>query len=162
MSGASRPRRKGAAWALESPLPYDMRPVSSPATGGNIPAEAEGEQMAIIEDVGQHVDLSEHGITPRGRVHHQPTTALLYAHTLERGEGQLAEGGSLVVDTGAHTGRSPNDKFIVREPGSEDRIRWSKVNQDLDEAHFDALREKVTSHLERQDLYVLDAFAGAD
>ena len=118
--------------------------------------------MAIIEDVGQRVDLSDAGLTPRGEVHYQPTTALLYSHTLERGDGRLAEGGSLVVDTGVHTGRSPNDKFVVREPGSEERIWWSKVNQDLDESHFEGLRDKVTSYLEGQDLYVIDAFAGAD
>jgi phosphoenolpyruvate carboxykinase (ATP) len=118
--------------------------------------------MAIIEDVGQLVDLNEHGITPGGVVHYQPTTALLYSHTLERKEGRLAEGGSLVVDTGVHTGRSPNDKFVVREPGSEDRIWWSKVNQDLEEEQFDGLRDKVVSHLEGRDLYVVDAFAGAD
>ena len=118
--------------------------------------------MAIIEDVGQQVDLSEHGLSPRGEVHYQPTTALLYSHALERGEGRLAEGGSLVVDTGVHTGRSPNDKFVVREPGSEDRIWWSKVNQDLDESHFEGLRDKVISYLEGRDLYVVDAFAGAD
>jgi phosphoenolpyruvate carboxykinase (ATP) len=117
--------------------------------------------MAIIEDVGQQVDLSAHGISPGGRVHHRPTTALLYSHTLERGEGELAEGGPLVVDTGAHTGRSPNDKFVVREPGSDNRIWWSKVNQDLDEANFESLREKVVAHLESRDLYVVDALAGA-
>ena len=118
--------------------------------------------MAIVEDVGQRVDLSDHGIMPTGTVHHQPTTALLYMHALAGGDGQLAEGGPLVVDTGAHTGRSPNDKFVVREPGSESRIWWSKVNQDLDEDHFEGLREKVVSELERHDLYVVDAFAGAD
>jgi phosphoenolpyruvate carboxykinase (ATP) len=118
--------------------------------------------MAIIEDVGRQIDLDEHGITPEGRVHHQPTTALLYSHALERSDGQLAEGGSLVVDTGVHTGRSPNDKFVVREPGSEDRIWWGKVNQDLGVADFEGLREKVVSHLEGRDLYVVDAFAGAD
>jgi phosphoenolpyruvate carboxykinase (ATP) len=118
--------------------------------------------MAIIEDVGQLVDLSEHGITPGGVVHYQPTTALLYSHTLERRDGHLAEGGSLVVDTGVHTGRSPNDKFVVREPGSEDRIWWSKVNQDLEEEQFEGLRDKVVSHLEGRALYVVDAFAGAD
>ncbi len=118
--------------------------------------------MAIIEDIGQQVDLSEHGITPGGRVHHQPTTAMLYAHTLERRDGKLAEGGPLVVDTGIHTGRSPNDKFVVREPGSEQRIWWSKTNQDIDEEHFDGLREKVASFIEGRDAYVIDAFAGAD
>jgi phosphoenolpyruvate carboxykinase (ATP) len=118
--------------------------------------------MAIIEDVRQQVDLGEHGITPSGRVYYSPTTALLYTHTLARGDGQLAEGGPIVVDTGDHTGRSPNDKFIVREPDSEERIWWSKVNQDLDEEHFEGLRDKVVSYLDRRDLYVVDAFAGAD
>jgi phosphoenolpyruvate carboxykinase (ATP) len=118
--------------------------------------------MAIIEDVRQHVDLSEHGITPAGRVHYNPTAALLYTHALERRHGRLAEGGPLVVDTGIHTGRSPNDKFVVREQASEDRIWWSKINQDLDEEHFDGLREKIVSQLEGRDVYVVDAFAGAD
>jgi phosphoenolpyruvate carboxykinase (ATP) len=135
-----------------------MRPVS----GGKSRRGAERVPMAIIEDVRQQVDLEGHGITPGGRVHYNPTTALLYTHALERRDGRLAEGGPLVVDTGEHTGRSPNDKFIVREPGSEDRIWWSKVNKDLDEDDFEGLREKVVSYLEGRDLYIVDAFAGAD
>jgi phosphoenolpyruvate carboxykinase (ATP) len=67
-----------------------------------------------------------------------------------------------VVDTGRFTGRSPKDKFVVREPGSEDRIWWGKVNQPLEEDNFDGLRAKVVAHLEGQDRYVVDAFAGAD
>ena len=74
----------------------------------------------------------------------------------------LAHGGPLVVDTGRHTGRSPNDKFVVREPESEDRIWWGKVNQPLDEERYDALREKVVAYLGERELYVVDAFAGAD
>jgi phosphoenolpyruvate carboxykinase (ATP) len=108
------------------------------------------------------VDLGEHGIDPGGRVHLHPSTSLLYTHTLRREEGRLAEGGPLVVDTGRHTGRSPNDKFLVREPGSEARIWWGKVNQELEETRFEALRDKLTSFLEGQDLYVVDSFAGAD
>ena len=77
------------------------------------------------------VDLSEHGIEPQERVFRNPTTSLLYTHALERREGRLAEGGPLAVDTGKHTGRSPKDKFIVREPGSEDRIWWGDVNAAL-------------------------------
>jgi phosphoenolpyruvate carboxykinase (ATP) len=118
--------------------------------------------MAIVEDVRENVDLSEHGLTPRGRLFTNPTTALLYLHTILKGDGTLAEGGPLVVDTGHHTGRSPNDKFVVREPGSEDRIWWSKINQDLEPEQFEGLRTKVVSQLESQDLYVVDAFAGAD
>ena len=82
-------------------------------------------------------------------MHWNPTTSLLYTHALRRGDGRLAEGGPLVVDTGEHTGRSPKDKFVVREPGSEDRIWWGEVNQPLDEEQFDGLREKVVAYLER-------------
>jgi len=106
--------------------------------------------------------LALHGLDPGGRIHWQPTTALLYTHALARGEGRLAEGGPLVVDTGRYTGRSPQDKFVVQEPGSESRIWWGKVNQPLAEEHFDGLRAKVVSSLESQELYVVDAFAGAD
>jgi phosphoenolpyruvate carboxykinase (ATP) len=109
------------------------------------------------------VDLSEHGITPSGRVVRNPTTSLLYTHALKRGEGSLAEGGALAVDTGRFTGRSPKDKFLVEEAGSRDRIWWGDVNQPLSEQHFDALREKVTAHLAGSEaLYVVDAWAGAD
>ena len=63
------------------------------------------------------------------------------------GRGRFAEGGPLVVDTGEHTGRSPKDKFVVREPGSADRIWWGDVNVELSEENFDGLREKVVSYL---------------
>jgi phosphoenolpyruvate carboxykinase (ATP) len=110
-----------------------------------------------------HVDLSEHGIDASGRVYRNPTTSLLYTHALLRGEGRLAEGGPLAVDTGKHTGRSPKDKFVVREPGSEDRIWWGEVNQPISEEHFGGLRDKAARHLElAEPLYVVDAFAGAD
>jgi len=108
------------------------------------------------------VDLAEHGIRTSGRVFRNPTTALLYTHALMRGDGRLAEGGPLAVDTGRHTGRSPKDKFVVREPGSEDRIWWGSVNQPLEEESFERLRDKVVSSYSEGDVYVVDAFAGAD
>jgi phosphoenolpyruvate carboxykinase (ATP) len=106
--------------------------------------------------------LSDHGIDPRGRIHRNPTTAQLYTHALLRNEAVIGEGGPLVVDTGRFTGRSPKDKFVVREPGSEDRIWWGDVNQELGEDSFDGLRAKVARRLEEGDVYVVDAFAGAD
>jgi phosphoenolpyruvate carboxykinase (ATP) len=106
--------------------------------------------------------LQAHGITTGGRVHWNPTTSQLYTHALLRGDARLAEGGALVVDTGVHTGRSPKDKFVVREPGSEDRIWWGTVNQPLAEEHFDRLRARIVSFLGERDLYVVNAFAGAD
>ena len=112
--------------------------------------------------VDERLDLEAHGINPCGEIHWQPTTSLLYTHALARADARLAEGGPLVVDTGVHTGRSPKDKFIVREPGSEGRVWWSDVNADLSEESFEGLREKVVAHLDARDLYVVDALAGAD
>jgi phosphoenolpyruvate carboxykinase (ATP) len=108
------------------------------------------------------LNLSRHGIETHGRIYWNPTTSLLCSHALQRGDARLAEGGALVVDTGAHTGRSPNDKFVVREPGSEDRIAWGGVNVPISESHFEGLRTKVAAHLGSHVLYVVDAFAGAD
>ena len=116
--------------------------------------------MTITDRPGD--SLVVHGLHVGGRVLRNPTTSQLYTAAIDRGEGLLAEGGPLVVDTGRFTGRSPKDKFIVREHGSEDRIWWSDTNGEISEEHFDGLRAKVVSHLEKRDVYVIDAFCGAD
>jgi phosphoenolpyruvate carboxykinase (ATP) len=113
-------------------------------------------------DVRGRSDLSAHGITATGRVIWNPSVPVLYEHAIARGEARLADGGPMVVDTGKHTGRSAQDKFIVREPASEDRIWWDG-NKELVPAAFDRLRDKVTGFLGNEEtLYVVDAFAGAD
>jgi phosphoenolpyruvate carboxykinase (ATP) len=116
----------------------------------------------MIATVPNRGSLTEHGIDVGGRIHWHPTTSQLYTHALERGEARLAEGGPLVVDTGIQTGRSPRDKLIVREPGSEERIWWGDVNAEISEESFERLREKVAAGLNGGDVYVVDAFAGAD
>ena len=109
------------------------------------------------------IDLDEHGIEFAGTLHRNATTSLLYEHAILRREARIAEGGPFVVDTGVHTGRSPNDKFAVREPESEDRLWWGPVNKELALDHYEGLRAKVAEYLGRLDsLYVVDAFAGAD
>jgi phosphoenolpyruvate carboxykinase (ATP) len=107
--------------------------------------------------------LEGHGLDPRGRVYWNASTSVLYTRALSRGEVVLAEGGPLVVDTGRHTGRSPRDRFVVREPGSEERVWWGDVNRPLAEEGFESLRDKLIAHLdEAEEVYVVDAFAGAD
>ena len=106
------------------------------------------------------IGLDAHGISATGDVVWNATAPELYEYAINRGEGVVAEGGSLVVSTGAHTGRAPKDKFVVREPGSEDRIWWG-VNQPFEPAAYDALRTKVAEYLGPRDLFVVDAFAGA-
>jgi len=106
--------------------------------------------------------LRPHGLEPAGRVLRNPSTAQLYTRALLGGEAALGAHGQLVVDTGRFTGRSPKDKFVVREPGSEDRIWWGDVNHELSEEHFEGLRGKLVAELDRGDVYVIDAFVGAD
>jgi len=119
--------------------------------------------MTIAPERKGIVDLTELGITPSGDVFRNPTTPNLYEHAVVRGQARIAHRGPFVVDTGRFTGRSPKDKFAVREPESEGRIWWGPVNGDLSEQHFDGLRAKVADHLSQQEpLYVVDAFAGAD
>ena len=71
-------------------------------------------------DLRGRMDLSIHGIHPIGDVVWNASTPALYEHAIARGEARIGEGGPMVVDTGKHTGRSPQDKFIVREPASEE------------------------------------------
>jgi phosphoenolpyruvate carboxykinase (ATP) len=106
--------------------------------------------------------LGDAGLAPRGALHWNATATELHRHALRRREGVAAEGGALCVVTAPHTGRSPRDKFIVREPGSNDRVAWSLVNQPMAPEQFAALREHVARHLNDQELFVLDVFAGVD
>src|SRR5207249_4755862 len=71
----------------------------------------------------------------------------LYEHALRRGEARLAEDGPLVVTTGKYTGRSPKDKFVVREPGSQQHVHWGAVNQPFDPERFDRLYARVLAYL---------------
>src|SRR5579872_2270199 len=86
----------------------------------------------------------------------------LLEHALARGEGVLGQNGQLIVDTRPHTGRSPKDKFFVREPQSEQHIDWGDTNAPIDAAIFDRLYERVRAYLADRDLYALDCFVGAD
>jgi phosphoenolpyruvate carboxykinase (ATP) len=74
----------------------------------------------------------------------------------------LGAGGQLIVDTRPHTGRSPKDKFFVREPSSERHIDWSESNQPFDAQKFDALFDRVAAYLSEREVYSLDCYAGAD
>jgi phosphoenolpyruvate carboxykinase (ATP) len=90
------------------------------------------------------------------------SVAALYEAAIRRQEGLLSADGPLSCRTGQHTGRSPNDKFIVREPSSERHINWGKVNRSIEPAQFDALHDDMLASLADKELFVLDAYAGAD
>ena len=107
-------------------------------------------------------NLSAHGVETSKPVHFNLSAAALYEHAIRRQEGQLAIDGPLVCRTGAHTGRSPNDKFVVKEPGSEAHVWWGKVNKPIEPANYDVLRRDIINHLKSQELFVQDLYAGAD
>jgi len=96
------------------------------------------------------------------RVRWNLTTAALYEEAVRREEGVIAAEGPLACRTGQHTGRSPNDKFIVREPSSEPNIAWGKVNRPMEPSQFDVLHRELLGSLAGKELYVQDCFAGAD
>ncbi|HEX2080735.1 MAG TPA: phosphoenolpyruvate carboxykinase (ATP) [Longimicrobium sp.] len=106
--------------------------------------------------------LDNHGIRNPGTVFWNLNPVELVEHAVRRGEGSLVDGGPFNAVTTPHTGRSPNDRFIVREPGSENDIDWGKVNVPFEAESYDRLREDVIGHLEGQDLFVRDMWAGAD
>ena len=97
-----------------------------------------------------------------GPVHWNLGAAALYEEAVRHGEGVVAEHGPLVCLTTPHTGRSPNDKFLVHEPSTSDHVWWGKVNRPLQAARFDALYHETIQALDGATLYVQDCFAGAD
>lgn len=86
----------------------------------------------------------------------------LYAESLSRGESKKAAAGPLVALTGKYTGRSPNDKFVVKEPVSADKVWWGKVNRPIDPAKFDLIHEGMLEYLKGKEVFVQDCYAGAD
>jgi phosphoenolpyruvate carboxykinase (ATP) len=107
--------------------------------------------------------LDAQGLRPTGTVHSNLIVAQLVEHAVRRREGQLAELGPLATVTAPHTGRSPDDKFIVRRAETEGDIDWGAVNRPMEPSHFDALLADVQAHLNAQDeLLVQDLHCGAD
>src|SRR5438477_4959898 len=102
------------------------------------------------------------GISTEQRLHRNLTPSQLYEHALRRREGIVTNSGPFAAVTSPHTGRSPNDKFLVQEPDSTHRIWWGKVNQPIAPEKFDVLKTDVEAHLSGQELFVRDVYAGAD
>ena len=102
------------------------------------------------------------GLLSEGPVHWNLAPAVLIEHAVRRGEGVLTRDGSFAAVTAPHTGRSPNDKFVVREPSSDAHIWWGEVNQPLEQSKYEALLRDVREYLRGRELYVRDVWAGAD
>jgi len=106
--------------------------------------------------------VEHHGIRNVNTLFWNLRTAALVEQAIERREGLLGHRGALVVRTGHHTGRSPNDKFIVKEPSSDDKIWWGPVNRPYDATKFENIYHRFLAYLQGSDLFVQDLYAGAN
>ena len=109
------------------------------------------------------IGLSRQGLSPRGEVHWNLIAPELFQAAARRSEGEFADMGPFVAVTAPHTGRSPNDKFVVKEPSSDKDVDWGKVNHPLTVEKYQLLLEDVRSYLnETPELFVEDLYCGAD
>src|SRR5262245_58520346 len=92
-------------------------------------------------------DLSIHGISGEAAVHWNLDAETLTDMALRNGEGKLTSTGALTCTTGEHTGRSPNDKYIVKDSETAGKVDWGTVNQPMSPEHFAALRKDQLSYL---------------
>ncbi|WP_207100705.1 phosphoenolpyruvate carboxykinase [Paracoccus shandongensis] len=111
--------------------------------------------------VNPNCKLEDQGIEGLGRVYYNLLEPALMTEAVARGEGTLGLGGTFLVSTGAHTGRSPKDKFVVRTPEVEDTIWWDN-NKPMSPEAFDRLHADMLAHMKGRDYFVQDLFGGAD
>lgn len=102
------------------------------------------------------------GIQNVGSIFYNLSVSELIEHTIAHQQGVLANTGALVVSTGEFTGRSPKDKFVVKDEETESKVWWGDINQPFDPDDFERLFLRVTAYLQNRNLYVRDAYAGAD
>jgi phosphoenolpyruvate carboxykinase (ATP) len=119
---------------------------------------AQGQAAALKPDFG----LENHGLANLGQVYWNLAPEALYEEIVFRGEARITKQGPVVAHTGQHTGRSANDKFIVREPSSEAHVWWGPYNRPFSTQKFDELYGRLLGYFQDRDVFVQDCYAGAD
>jgi phosphoenolpyruvate carboxykinase (ATP) len=122
----------------------------------------QGVEPAESVRATEHDDILPIGMAPDTDTYLNSSAAILAQEAVTRGEGRLVAGGALAVITAPYTGRSPKDKYIVREPSTGGDIWYGKVNNPLEEATFELLHRKMLAYLAGRTRFVTDAYAGAD
>jgi phosphoenolpyruvate carboxykinase (ATP) len=124
----------------------------------DIKTPAQAQAAALKSDYG----LENLGLTNLNQVYWNLNTEALYEEAVFRREAKIAKEGPMVVSTGKHTGRSANDKFVVREPSTESDIWWGQYNRPFSPDKFDELYHRLQGYLQGRDLFVQDVYIGAD
>jgi phosphoenolpyruvate carboxykinase (ATP) len=124
----------------------------------NIKTPAEAQAEAVKSDYS----LENIGLYNLRKVYWNLPTEALYEEVIFRGEAQISMRGPIVVNTGKHTARAANDKFIVREPTTEDNVWWGQYNRPYSAEKFDELYGRLQGFLQGRDIFVQDCYGGAD
>jgi len=124
----------------------------------NIKTPAQDQASALKAEFG----LENHGLTNLGVVYWNLPTEALYEEAVFRREGQIASSGPLVVNSGKHRARAAQDKYIVREPTTEDHVWWGEYNRPISAAQFAETYNRMQGYLQGHDLFVQDCYIGAD
>lgn len=119
-------------------------------------------RIFVMQDVDLSTIAHSLDIENPGAIVYNGTRKELVDEAVSRGEATLTKEGPLLAYTGVHTGRSPNDKFIVDEPSSTEQVWWGEVNRKISREHFNALLARAKEYLGGQDLFIADCFVGAD
>lgn len=124
----------------------------------NIKTPAEEIAYAVKSDYG----LDYLGVTNLRKIYWNLPTEALYEEIIFRNEAVITRGGPVIVNTGTHTARAASDKFIVRQPESEENIWWGQYNRPFGPAKFDELYARLQGFLQGRDIFVQDCYGGAD
>jgi phosphoenolpyruvate carboxykinase (ATP) len=124
----------------------------------NIKTPAEDQALALKS----LYDLENQGLSNLRKVYWNLPSESLYEEIVFRREGRISHQGPVIVDSGIHTARAANDKFVVREPNSEDHIWWGEYNRPVSPATFDETLSRMQGFVQGRDLFVQDCYAGAD
>ncbi|MBK0370572.1 phosphoenolpyruvate carboxykinase (ATP) [Flavobacterium agrisoli] len=111
--------------------------------------------------VSKSISLDEMGIK-NAKVHYQLTPDELEKITLESGQGKLNDTGALAINTGTFTGRSPQDRYIVKDAITENEVWWGNINIPFDADAFEKLYQKVCTYLDGKEVFVRDSYVCAD
>jgi len=106
--------------------------------------------------------LKNHGLVHLDRVYWNLPEAALYEEAVFRGEGKIVNGGPFLVNTGKWTARAANEKYMVREPSTEDKIDWGEYNRPINPEKFNGILYRLQAFFEGEELFVQDVLAGAD
>ena len=96
------------------------------------------------------------------KAHWNLSPELLAEAAIKQGQGVLSDKGALCITTGEFTGRSPKDKFIVKDNSTATTVDWNDINQPISSEHFDGLLQKMIAFAEQQELFIQDVYACAD